>query len=194
MVKLREIIEQLRKCCAVDDNPKTWDNHLPYVFMAYRATMHESTKCSPNLLMFGDENRLPIDLIYSECITVNITNECPCNYVEWVRDASKEAFSKAREHLKKSALRQKTLYDKNTFMRTFKVGDWVWVMHPSELQLKFGRGWKGPFLVVKILGDVNYVVQRKPDGRRLTLHVDHIKEYDHGDTPSPWVSTTETEN
>ena len=34
-----------------------WDEHLPYVMMAYRATTHESTKFTPNLLMFGHEVR-----------------------------------------------------------------------------------------------------------------------------------------
>ena len=41
-----------------------WDKHLPYVMMAYRATIHESTKCTPNLLMFGHEVRLPVDIMY----------------------------------------------------------------------------------------------------------------------------------
>ena len=36
-----------------------WDEHLPYVTMAYRATVHESTKFSPNRLMLGRETDLP---------------------------------------------------------------------------------------------------------------------------------------
>ena len=40
-----------------------WDEHLPYVTMAYRATVHESTKFSPNRLMVGRETNLPLDLM-----------------------------------------------------------------------------------------------------------------------------------
>ena len=111
--------------------------------------------------------RLPVDLVYRECLAPNEV-QCPCEYVEWVREASQDAFSKARDQIKKCAERQKTLYDKNTYMRTFKVGKWVWVLHPKELQHKFGRGWKGPFLVIVQLGDVTYVVQENSEARKIT--------------------------
>ena len=41
----------LRSFC--DSEKSDWDNHLPYVMMAYQATVQESTWCTPNLLMFG---------------------------------------------------------------------------------------------------------------------------------------------
>jgi ribosomal protein L21E len=173
----------------VDDNLEGWDTLLPYLMMAYKASVHEAAKCSPNLLLFGNENRLPVDIMYAESSVEGNIPQCPCEYIEWVRDASREAFSKAREHLKHSAEREKRTYDKNTYMRRFRVGDWVWVLHPPELRNKFGKGWKGPFLVVKILGEVNYVVQEKPTARKITLHVDHMKKYEHSDVPESWVIT-----
>ena len=125
----------------VEENRKDWDEYLPYVLMAFRASIHESTKCSPNLLLFGSENRLPVDLLYADGLAHEVVVECPCQYVEWIRGVSREAFSKARENLKKNAERQKRLYDRNTFLRTFNVGDWVWVLYPPELQAKLGKGW-----------------------------------------------------
>lgn len=47
----------------VNENRTNWDDHLPYLMMAYRATVHESTKCTPNLVMLGKEIALPIDVI-----------------------------------------------------------------------------------------------------------------------------------
>ena len=32
--------------------------------MAYRATMQENARCTPNLLMFGREIKLPVDIMY----------------------------------------------------------------------------------------------------------------------------------
>ena len=43
----------------VDDNHRDWDVHLPYVLMAYRATEHETTGFSPNMLMLGRETSIP---------------------------------------------------------------------------------------------------------------------------------------
>jgi len=171
----------------VDDNPKSWEDHLPFITMAYRASPHQSTNCSPNLLMFGEEVRLPVDLMYADGSLEEQVPACPVEYVEWVREASRQAFHKARHFLKKSAERQKRLYDKNTFLRTFKVGDWVWVLSPPVLHGKFTRSWKGPFLIVRVLNEVNYVVQENRDSRLITLHVDHIKRYWHA-TPANWVT------
>ena len=55
---------------------------------------------------------------------------------------------------------------------------------------KFGRGWKGPFLIVKKLGDVNYSVQQNPNARKITLHIDHMKSYRYDDVPTNWVTNT----
>ena len=32
-----------------------WDDHLPYILLSYRSTVHESVNLIPNLLMFGRE-------------------------------------------------------------------------------------------------------------------------------------------
>ena len=38
-----------------------WDQYLPKVLLALRASTHETTGFSPSMLMFGGELRLPID-------------------------------------------------------------------------------------------------------------------------------------
>ena len=79
-------------------------------------------------------------------------------------------------------------------MRNLSVGEWVYVLYPPELQLKLGKGWSGPFLIVKKLGDVNYVVRKSPESRKKTLHVDHLKKYVHDDTPTSWINTENKAN
>jgi hypothetical protein len=173
-----------------DENPKSWQDHLPFLMMAYRATIQESTKCSPNLLLFGEENRLPVDLMYAECSLEQEVPLCPSEYVEWVREAARQAFLMAQQHLKKSAQRQKRSYDKNTHLRHFSIGDWVWVLYPPNVKEKLGRGWTGPYLITKKWGEVNYEVQRSPNARKFPLHVDHVKKYVHDDMPESWISDT----
>ena len=36
----------------VNETQDDWDDHLPFLTMAYRSSAHKSTKCTPNLLMF----------------------------------------------------------------------------------------------------------------------------------------------
>src|SRR5258708_28952794 len=47
----------------VNTNQRDWDECLPYVLAAYRATPHSSTGFSPNFLLFGREIRAPIDVV-----------------------------------------------------------------------------------------------------------------------------------
>ena len=53
-----DVIRWCRTCSAFQrrnprcsDNKCNWDEHLPYLMCAYRATINESSGCSPNLVM-----------------------------------------------------------------------------------------------------------------------------------------------
>ena len=57
------LIEMLTKLC--EERKKNWDDHLPYVMCAYRSTIQESTRSSPNRMMLDREITLLVDLMYS---------------------------------------------------------------------------------------------------------------------------------
>ena len=48
---------------AVSESQRDWDERLPLVLAAYRATPYEATGMSPNKLFLGHEVRMPIDLV-----------------------------------------------------------------------------------------------------------------------------------
>lgn len=47
----------------LNENYDDWDDHLPYLTSAYRTSVQESTKCSPNRIMLGRETSLLIDVM-----------------------------------------------------------------------------------------------------------------------------------
>ena len=47
----------------VNESRNDWDDHLPYLCIACRSTVHESTKFSPNKLMLRREINLPLDVM-----------------------------------------------------------------------------------------------------------------------------------
>ena len=178
----------------INEAQHDWNDHLPYVMMAYRASPHEGTKCSPNLMMLNREVTLPIDLI-----TGNPNSDfgptCPIEYVEWVRYAKKHAFQLVQEHLTVSAERQKQLYDRNSGTPEFKSGDTVW-RYPPQVRRTFGKGCKGPHLVTRRLSSHDYEIRLTPRSSPLVVHVNHLKKYEcplpvknwlinHDDCPQP---------
>jgi transposase InsO family protein len=94
----------------VNENRADWDDLLPYIMMAYQATVHESTGFSPNQMMFGREIFCPLDLMvglppeYRETI-------CVVEYVEWLRRAIRKIFQCASEHLAIASSRQMNYQD-----------------------------------------------------------------------------------
>ena len=48
---------------SVDEHQEDWSDHLPILLMAYRTSIHESTKFSPFHLNFGKSTQLPIDIM-----------------------------------------------------------------------------------------------------------------------------------
>ena len=56
----RTLLNMLAK--SVDDFQSNWTQQLPYVMMAFRTSVHESTGYTPHFLVFGEEINLPIDI------------------------------------------------------------------------------------------------------------------------------------
>ena len=50
----------------VREDQRNWDEWLPLVMAAYRASPHAATKVSPNALIFGRENSMPIDIVLGD--------------------------------------------------------------------------------------------------------------------------------
>ena len=158
----------------VNEARSDWDNLLPFFMMAYRSSVHESTKCTPNLLMLNHEINLPMDLMIG---APPETPACPVQHVEWVREASEQAFEFVQCNLKTSAESQEKLYDRKRSILNSKSesqsGDTVL----RELD-KFGKGLKGPYLVVPQVNLIYYRVQKGPISRSEVVHVDHLKLYE----------------
>ena len=142
--------------------------------MAYHASEHESTKCTPNLLMLNRETNLPVDLMVGSPPS---TDACPHANVEWVWQASEFAFEFVQKQLKTSAVRQKTLYDRNSGTPKFEIGSTVWQYYPAHAKRKFGKGWTGPYLIIGKVNDLCYIIQKTRQAKALVVHVDHLKEY-----------------
>ena len=124
----------------VEENQFNWDDHIPYILMAYRASVHKSTKCTPNLLMLNREINLPV---YLMCGSPPETPECPVEYAEWVRQAMQHAFDFVRKNLQASTERHKTLYNQNSGSPSFDAAESVWRFYPPIAKKKFGKrmGW-----------------------------------------------------
>ena len=112
---------------------------------------------------------------------------------EFVRDLenkAKESYEFARRHLRVAAERRKKAYDIRVKEANFKVGDWVWYWYPrryTKKSPKWQRFYVGPFLIVRFIAPVNYVLQRSARSKPFVVHADKIKRC-YGDTAVSWLT------
>jgi hypothetical protein len=185
--RFNRTLQQMLKAY-VNDNRDDWDDHLPYVIMAYRATVHESTGCSPNLMMLGRELSMPIDLVMGPPPCPSESYRCPVEYVEWLRQALCGAHQHARQHLQQSTSRQKSHYDLRHYPKTYEPEQFVWRWYPPAAKQKLGKGWTGPYKIISCPSPHNCVIQKTPETAAIRVHIDHLKPY-NGQDPACWTRT-----
>ena len=174
----------------VDENRTNWDDHLPYVMMAYRSSVHDSTKCTPNLLLLGREINMPIDVVFGKPPGCSYGNMCPQIYVEWIRDSMQRSFEIAHENLMSSFKKQKHYHDVNLKPRSFEIGTMVWRFYPPKANQKLSSGWTGPYRIMRKISDITYEAAYLPTGKSYILNVDHIKPADIS-RESPYCDETD---
>ena len=177
---------------AVGTNEDEWDEYLPMLMMAYNSTEQASTGCTPMLLATGNELAMPVDIVFG-----SNQDDRPWirpdgsidyhKYVETLRLQLVDSFAAARKSLRKVALRQQRGYNVHLKKRQFEPGEWVFKWYKPSADKKLGRGWRGPFVVTRVLSDVVYEIQYHPNISARCVHVDHLKKCYSWQARDNWI-------
>jgi hypothetical protein len=92
--------------------------------MIYNSTPHQSTGLTPHNLVYGEEMRMPLDLMTEKLR--NNENMLATEYAASLEENLRNAQRFARENLGLEAKLQKFTYDRNVRSRNYEVGDLVW--------------------------------------------------------------------
>ena len=123
----RTLLNMLAK--TMDKNQRNWSELLPYVMLAYRTSVHESTGYTPYFLLFGHEATIPKDLHFPPPSDPAWTN---CHeYVAETRLRFHTAFEQARQYLKGQQKRQHALYNAKVHGPTYTEGQLMFLQIPS---------------------------------------------------------------
>jgi hypothetical protein len=165
---------------AINQNQRDWDEHLPSVMAAYRATEQESTGFTPNFLFLGREARAPVDLLVESPPGHESSQWSFDEYVADRQQQLRDAYCLVRNHSGKAAIRQKHRYDLRVKPCRFNGGDYVWYYYPRRrkgLSAKWRRHYTGPYKVVQVLDPLLDRIQRNPRSSAFITHVDKLKAY-----------------
>lgn len=177
---------------ALTDCVWDWDLLLPFLLMAYRSSRHESTGFSPNKMLFGRENILPVEAFTPE--TPDQKEFQAAEYVVHIQKMLQESHEKAMSHLQKAVEYQQRSYLNRLKSHRYQIKDPVWYWRPV-----FKRGecpklltfWTGPFFVVEVISDVVYRIQRNAKCRTQVVHHNQLKPCHLRDKPNTdWIDAS----
>ena len=180
----------------VDKDQRNWDDCLSACLLAYRTSVHATTKMTPYFLMHGREAILPIDLIFARPPQ---QYEVATEFGKDMTDRLDAAFKFVRENQKKVIKRQVATVEGQTKEATLQVGDLVWYYSPRQTvgqARKLHQGWTGPFQVQNAVSEVMYVITPHgdwTDKRPLIPAVIHRLRRYHKDTAEATPKTNATE-
>ncbi|KRX59680.1 Retrovirus-related Pol polyprotein from transposon [Trichinella sp. T9] len=131
------------------EEPGEWDEYIDRVLLAYRTSVHHTTAATPSRILYGQEVRLPVDLIYGQ-----------------PDGKPQQTTSQYIRQLNQDLERLGTL---------FEPGDRVWLQIPRNSKL--GPNWEGPYRVLKRLDGCTYRVQQCRGKKKVVVHFDRMKPY-----------------
>ena len=189
----RSINDMLSKY--IKSQQKDWDQCLDFIMMAYNSTPHESTGISPYKLVFGREMSFPINIITEPIEEMSQDPKYTSEYVTELEERLREAHDLARKHLKKSAERQKILYNTNVKRHNYEKGDLVWRNQKKNtpgLKLKIARQWTGPWVIIDKKSDIIFKIQHSKKSTAVIIHGDNLKPY-KGNKKAKWFTENNEE-
>lgn len=184
----RTILNYLAKF--ISKNQKDWDTWVPLFLLAYRSSKHESTGFTPAESYFGQDLRLPLDLLRGTPPEQSETT--PADYVSTVREKLDNIHQAVRGKMSMKSNYAKSWYDRKAKKSQFEEGQKVWLFNPHRTvgkSPKLQSNWEGPFVVVKKINDVVYCVQKTPRHRKKVVHADRLATYVDRDLPSSRFSS-----
>ena len=176
----RTLEEHLRK--VVDSGQRDWDEHISKFLLAYRSAIHDSTSRTPAKVLFGNELKLPGDLIFGATPNDDVNQD----------EDSQNSFSKVhdavRHRIKMVSNRMKARYDRAANTDGFQEGQLVLLFNPQRkkgLCPKLQTHWEGPYKIVTKINDVVYRIQRSdsPRSKMKVVHLERLAPYGTGTVP-----------
>ena len=161
----------------VTDGGKDWDEKIPYVLFAYRASIQHSTQESPFFLLYGRNPRLPTEAVLSPPTTRSLVGLK--EYGALLHSRMSDAWKLARGMVKKAQSRQKKQYDRRSQPPKFAEGDKVFLLKPAELTgelRKLARSYHGPYHIITMDTNTASICRvDRPEDSPVLVALDHLR-------------------
>ena len=156
--------------------------------MAYRSSVLESNGYTPQYLVFGYENFLPLDLMY--LLPQSAETDSLHDWMLQKQNTFRKAYEVVRRNATAQQRRRNILHNKRGHGSTYKEGENVLLHYPVVpvgKNPKLASHWRGPYRILKWLNDNYNQIKKLTTGKVQVVHFDRMERY-RG--PIPILSVT----
>ena len=156
-----------------------WAEVLPFIQIAHNTSFSSTMHETPFFLMFGRQDRLPIDIIFGiPRVGRSTTTE---EFAHSTRENLQIAIELAHRNLSERIDKQKANNSKLPPILEFTPGQKVLVYKPHHStdgpNPKLIQPWRGPYMTCSKLSPVVYRIRHPDDTKQVSVHLAHIKSY-----------------
>ena len=164
-------IEKILKIHVNVDRPQ-WDRYVDVAIMAHNTTYHASLKCSLTEIFHGRTPYNALDLKYSD---PERRVDTKFGDVNQILNRMNGIYRNITDNRVAAYHKYNAYYDRNAKAQPLKVNDLVFLLDPKydshgckEESKTFH--WKGPFKVMKLLSDSNYIIRKVGTFKAQCVH------------------------
>ena len=163
-------LKQILKINVFADSPQ-WDRYVNIAVMAHNTTYHQSLKCAPSEVFHG---RIPfnaLDLKFGNPLKCETTETDITRLVDQVN----EKYRQVNDNILQAYHKYKRYYDRKAQALSLKVNDFTFLLNPKLTtqsdKINFSDfKWEGPFKVIKVLTNFNYIIRKVGTFRTQCVH------------------------
>ena len=163
-------LKQILKINVSADRPQ-WDRYVNLAVMAHNTTYHQTLKCTPTEIFHGRVPYNVLDLKFSNPLSGsrNATD------VQSLIDNPNSKFKETHANIIKAFHKYKAYYDRKAQASPLKKNDFAFLLNPKinsqSDKIPFNSfKWEGPYKVVKVLSNSNYIVRKVGSFKTQCVH------------------------
>jgi hypothetical protein len=163
--------------CYVNENLDDWDAKLPQLQFAYNSSINATTGFSPFYLATGRIPKMPLDLIHPDPhLDLNLN---PGSYADNLQVSLMKAFEFIKREKVAEVNIEKINHKRKHRACPLQINDRVWLYEGNtskDKKGKFRKKWVGPFTVIGVLNEVNYIIKQDDKKKTKTVHRNRLQK------------------